>query len=83
MSEAATTEEVRQLRTAVAQLTLLTQAMYQEMLKRDLVPVPEFSRYAGNLRLAVLDPELRKIWQDTWDANDPHVRAAADRQHPD
>lgn len=83
MSVPVTQEELRQLRTAVTQLTFLTQAMYQEMVKRDLVPVPEFSRYAGDLRLAVLDEDLRKVWEKAREANEQHIRDAAKRQHPD
>jgi len=83
LSEPATTEEVRQLRTAVHQLTMMVHAMYQEMVKRDHVPVPAFSRHVGDLRISVIDPQLRKLWEQAREANDPYVREAAERQHPD
>lgn len=76
-------EEIRQLRTAVSQLTILTQGLYHQMVRHDLVPVPEFSRWAGNLRLAVIDEEVRKHWEGARGALAAELQTAAERQHPE
>ncbi|KQM92207.1 hypothetical protein ASE70_14935 [Sphingomonas sp. Leaf22] len=76
-------EEIRLLRSAVTQLTALTQGMYHQMVRHDLVPIPEFSRWAGDLRLAVLDEEARKIWEGARGTLAAELQTAAERQHPE